>query len=222
MIRAENVTKIYKSGKLEHTALNAVSFSIATGTIGCIIGKSGSGKSTLLRQLGLIDTPTSGKIWIDDVDTSVLSEKDRSHMRLAQLGYIFQEYALIPEMTALENVLLPSIQLHGKPQTDKAKQLLAMVGLEKRIKHAPKELSGGEQQRVAIARAMINTPQIIFADEPTSSLDSLASIVTMHALTTLSQELGTTVVFVTHDPDQHGYAQQLLNIQDGTLVEVKV
>lgn len=221
MIKAESISKIYKAGKVDVTALSDVSFSIPTGSIACIIGKSGSGKSTLLRQLGLIDTPTSGTIWIDDVDTSKLSERERSSMRLSTIGYVFQEYALIPELTALENVMLPSMQL-GKPQKDRAKQLLAMVGLEKRMKHTPKALSGGEQQRVAIARALINSPKIIFADEPTSSLDSVSSIVTMHALTKLSKELGVTVVFVTHDPDQHGYAGLLLNLHDGHLTEVKV
>ena len=222
MIRAENISKLYRSGKLDVAAIRDVSLTIETGTISCIIGKSGSGKSTLLRQLGLIDTPTSGKLWIDDIDTAALKEYERSRLRLEMLGYVFQEYALIPELTALENVMLPSMQLTGKGQQERAKELLKTVGLEQRMKHTPKELSGGEQQRVSIARALINEPKIIFADEPTSSLDSVASIVTMHALTTLSKDHGVTVVFVTHDPDQHGYASQLLNLQDGKITEVKV
>ncbi len=222
MIVANGLTKIYHTGKTSVHALDDVSIKIESGKICCIIGKSGSGKSTLLRQLSLIDTPTSGHILIDGVDTSKLKERERSELRLSLLGYVFQEYSLLPELTAIENVILPALQKGKKGAKERAAQLLTLVGLEKRLKHTPRELSGGEQQRVAIARSFINEPKIIFADEPTANLDTVASLVTMHALTTMSKESGVTVVFVTHDPDQHGYASQLVNIRDGKLVEVHV
>ncbi len=224
MIVAQNIQKFYQLGTIQIRALDDVSFQIETGKVCCIMGKSGSGKSTLLRQLSLIDTPNSGSVTIDGVETAGLTEKQRSQMRLQSLGYVFQEYALIPELTAIENVGLPRMQLVGaRRQTrQRAAELLEMVGLADRLKHMPKELSGGEQQRVAIARALINEPSIIFADEPTANLDSISSIAIMYLLGKLNRELGVTVVFVSHDPDQHHYAQQILNLKDGKLIEVRV
>ncbi|OGO57704.1 MAG: ABC transporter, partial [Chloroflexi bacterium RBG_19FT_COMBO_47_15] len=167
MLKVRNLTKIYGLGEVQVRALDGVSFTVATGDMVCIMGKSGSGKSTLLRQLGLLDRPTSGEIILDDKVVTKLSDSARATLRLQYLGYVFQEYALLAELTAHENVYLPGMML-GEKGIDfrkRARELLELVGLGRRIHHYPKELSGGEQQRVAIARALINNPSVIFADE---------------------------------------------------------
>jgi putative ABC transport system ATP-binding protein len=183
------------------------------------MGKSGSGKSTLLRQLGLIDFPTSGSIMLEGIDVTRLAERKRSLLRLEHLGYVFQEYALIPELTALENVYLPAMMLgNHKDYKKRAYDVLELVGLEERTNHRPKELSGGEQQRVAIARALINDPKIIFADEPTANLDTVSAEKVMKTLVDLNDKLKVTVVFVSHDPDDKQYAKELVFLKDGKLV----
>jgi putative ABC transport system ATP-binding protein len=214
------VSKTYKLGAVTVPALKDISLQIDAGEMVCIMGKSGSGKSTLLRQLSLIDRPTSGEIRIDGQDVMRLSERGRSRMRLAKLGYVFQEYALIPELTAEENVYLPAMQLGvGKAAyRRKAAELLAQVGLGDRMRHRPKELSGGQQQRVAIARALVNAPAIVYADEPTANLDSISGRTVMETLTRLNRELGVTVVFVSHDPDDIEYAGRAIQLNDGRLV----
>lgn len=220
MITVSNLTKIYRLGNVEVRALVDVSLSLEDGDIVCVMGKSGSGKSTLLRQLGLIDRPTSGKILFDGQDVTRLSEGQRARMRLTYLGYIFQEFALLGELTAHENVYLPGMML-GDRRTDyrkRAAELLEMVGLGDRIKHRPKELSGGEQQRVAIARALINSPRALFADEPCANLDSISSEVVMQTLLRLNKELGVTILFVSHDPDDKKYARKLIFLKDGRQV----
>jgi putative ABC transport system ATP-binding protein len=220
MLTVNNLTKIYKMGNVEVKALVDVSLAIEEGDITCIMGKSGSGKSTLLRQLGLIDRPTSGQIILDGRDATKLSDGARSKLRLTYLGYIFQEFALISELTAHENVYLPGMMLGNKAvdYRNRAKELLEVVGLGKRIKHKPKELSGGEQQRVAIARALINNPRILFADEPCANLDSRSSELIMGTLVKLNKELGVTIVFVSHDPDDKAYASKLIFLKDGRQV----
>jgi putative ABC transport system ATP-binding protein len=221
MLTVKNLTKIYKLGKVEVNALVDVSLEVEAGDITCIMGKSGSGKSTLLRQLGLIDRPTSGQILFDGQDVTRLSDGDRSKMRLTYLGYIFQEFALLAELTAHENVYLPGMML-GNDAVDyknRAKELLKLVGLEERIEHKPKELSGGEQQRVAIARALINNPRILFADEPCANLDTMSSDQVMGTLVQLNIELGVTIVFVSHDSDDKKYANKLIFLRDGKQVE---
>jgi putative ABC transport system ATP-binding protein len=202
-------------------ALDDVSFTIADGDMVCIMGKSGSGKSTLLRQLGLLDRPSEGEIVLDGEVVTRLSDTARGMLRLQHLGYVFQEYALLAELTAHENVYLPGMML-GEKGIDfrkRAKELLELVGLEKRIRHYPKELSGGEQQRVAIARALINSPRIIFADEPCANLDTISSKKVMETLVNLNREMKVTVIFVSHDPDDKKYARGLIVLSDGKMVK---
>lgn len=213
------MSKTYRLGRVIVKALTDVTLTVLQGEMVCIMGKSGSGKSTLLRQLSLIDRPDEGLITIEDQEVTRLPEGERSHLRLAKLGYVFQEYALVPELTAEENVYLPGMML-GRPHTDyrrRAAQILALVGLGERTKHRPRELSGGEQQRVAIARALINEPSVIFADEPTANLDSISGRTVMETLMDLNRQLGVTIVFVSHDVDDRRYAGQVLFLRDGRL-----
>ncbi len=219
MLEVKNLSKIYGLGEVQVRALDGISFTIADGDMVCIMGKSGSGKSTLLRQLGLLDRPSEGEIIIDGEDVTRLSDTVRGVLRLQHLGYVFQEYALLAELTAHENVYLPGMML-GEKGTDfrkRAKELLELVGLGKRIRHYPKELSGGEQQRVAIARALINNPRIIFADEPCANLDTISSKKVMETLVSLNKEMKVTVIFVSHDPDDKKYARGLLVLSDGKM-----
>jgi len=220
MINVKNLTRIYKMGNVEVKALVDVSVGIETGDVTCIMGKSGSGKSTLLRQLGLIDRPTSGQILLEGKDVTRLSDGARSKLRLTYLGYIFQEFALLAEMTAHENVYLPGMMLGVKAADyrKRAEELLELVGLKERMHHKPKELSGGEQQRVAIARALINNPRVLFADEPCANLDTLSSERVMGTLVKLNKELGVTIVFVSHDPDDKKYANRFIFLKDGRQV----
>jgi putative ABC transport system ATP-binding protein len=189
----------------------------------CIMGKSGSGKSTLLHMLGLIDTPTSGTVYFKNKDVSKLSEARRSKIRLAQMGFVFQEYALLPELTALENVYLPASMLGkwSKEYEERAVTLLDSVGLLERMNHRPYQLSGGQQQRVSIARAMVNRPEVIFADEPTANLDSKSGLLVMQSLRWLNKQFGTTIIFVSHDEDDKKYADRVVYLKDGKLSESK-
>lgn len=224
MIRAERLTKTFLLGDVTVHALRGVSFEIPDGAFVGIMGKSGSGKSTLLRQLGLIDEPTSGEIFFDDKRTHELSERERSRFRLTHLGYIFQEYALIPELTALENVMLPAMMngVDSAASTARARELLETVNLADRMEHRPKELSGGQQQRVAIARSLINSPRVLFADEPTASLDSASSTVVMETFAKLNKTMKQTIVLVTHEPDDKKYMDRVLMMKDGSLVGGRV
>jgi putative ABC transport system ATP-binding protein len=185
-----------------------------------IMGRSGSGKSTLMRQMGLLDRPTSGKITLDDREVTGLPEGERAKLRLKALGYIFQEYALLGELTALQNVYLPGLMLSdaGKYR-ERAGQLLELVGLGARTTHYPRQLSGGEQQRVAIARALINSPRVLLADEPCANLDTVSSRMVMETLVRLNRELKVTIVFVSHDPDDRKYAERTIMLSDGKIVE---
>ncbi|MBM3173589.1 MAG: ABC transporter ATP-binding protein [Chloroflexi bacterium] len=221
MFDVRNLSKVYNMGNVPVKALDNVSFTIDTGDMACIMGKSGSGKSTLLRQLGLLDQPTSGEIYLDGQAVTKLAETARAALRLQHLGYVFQEYALLAELTALENVYLPGMMLGGK-DTDykkKGKELLNLVGLGHRMHHYPRELSGGEQQRVAIARALINNPQVIFADEPCANLDTISSKRVMETLVNLNRDVKVTVLFVSHDPDDKKYARSVIIMSDGKIVD---
>jgi putative ABC transport system ATP-binding protein len=220
MLKIQNLTKIYGTGIVQVKALNNVCFDVATGDIVCIMGKSGSGKSTLLRQLGLLDRPTHGEIILDGNAVTRLADGERATLRLQYLGYVFQEYALIMELTAHENVFLPGMMLGDKTVDfrKRSKELLEVVGLGDRIHHYPKELSGGEQQRVAIARALINSPKVIFADEPCANLDSISSKLVMDTLVNLNREMRLTIVFVSHDPDDKQYAGSVIYLRDGEIV----
>jgi putative ABC transport system ATP-binding protein len=216
-ISAESVSKAYRLGSVRVQALDAVSLAVVPGEMVCIMGKSGSGKSTLLRQLGLIDLPSDGRIHLEGREVTRLPESRRAALRLERLGYVFQEYALIASLTAEENVYLPAKML-GRRRREcrvRAAQLLEQVGLGDRMGHRPKELSGGEQQRVAIARALVNAPAILFADEPTANLDSISGRTVMETLTQLNRDLGVTVVFVSHDPDDRHWATRQITLRDG-------
>jgi len=217
MIKVENLKKIYP-GKVPTLALNGVSFDIPKGDFAAIMGRSGSGKSTLLHQLGLIDDPTGGKIIIDGVDVIDLPGAKKAEYRLRNFGYVFQEYALIAEMSALENVYLPALALEGNHDKERAEELLKVVGLSHRLNHYPSELSGGEQQRVAIARSLINNPKILFADEPTANLDTASAKMILELFQKLNRERGQTIVMVTHEPDDKKYVSRVIWLKDG-LVE---
>ncbi len=219
IICAERITKIYKSGDVDFKALNNVSLDIHSGDFMMITGRNGSGKSTLLHQLALLDNPNSGEIYIESEKTTHLSEKKRMQFRLKKLGYIFQEYALIAELTALENVMLPAMMLESSGVAKKkAISLLTKIGLKGKIKRLPSQLSGGEQQKVAIARALINHPKIIFADEPTANLDSIASKDVLDIFKMLNEKEGITIVMITHEHEELLYANRIIKLSDGVLI----
>lgn len=221
MIKVQKLTKIYHMGSVKVKALDGVSFNVVSGDMLAIMGKSGSGKSTLLRQMGLLDLPTRGRIFLGQYDVTRFSEGQRARLRLRYLGYVFQEYALLGELTAHQNVYLPGMMLgrKGRDYKEHAVELLKLVGLGKRINHYPKELSGGEQQRVAIARALINNPKVLLADEPCANLDTISSGVVMDTLVRLNQNMKVTVVFVSHDPGDRQYARHVLTLGDGKIIE---
>jgi putative ABC transport system ATP-binding protein len=220
LFEIKELAKIYDLGTVKVRALDGVSFTIPIGEMVCIMGKSGSGKSTLLRQLGLLDRPTSGEIIFEGKVVTRMSDMSRALLRLNYLGYVFQEYALLAELTAQENVYLPGMMLgaRGINFRKRAEELLDLVGLGERLRHYPKELSGGEQQRVAIARALINSPRVIFADEPCANLDTISSKQVMETLVTLNREMKVTILFVSHDPDDKKYAQDIIVLSDGKIM----
>jgi putative ABC transport system ATP-binding protein len=220
LFKIDQLTKIYNPNTTKVKALDQVSFSVIDGDMLIIMGRSGSGKSTLLRIMGLLDYPTSGDIYLEDKKVTRLSEWKRANLRLERIGYVFQEYALLGELTALQNVYLPGMMLgsRGGNYKEKARGLLDMVGLGHRMNHFPKELSGGEQQRVAIARALINSPNCLLADEPCANLDTLSSRVVMETIVKLNRDMKVTVVFVSHDPDDSKYALNVITLSDGRIV----
>jgi putative ABC transport system ATP-binding protein len=220
-LEIKGLSRIYSMGDVKVKALKNVSFEIARGEFVAIMGKSGSGKSTLLHQLGLLDTPTSGQIIFNGKNLLELSESYKARFRLSKFGYVFQEYALLPELNALENVYLPAIAL-GRNEDDYIKagtEILEQVGLGARIHHRPRELSGGEQQRIAIARALINKPEMLFADEPTANLDSASSKQVIELFRKLNRETGLTILMVTHEPDDMNYVGRVIWLKDGELAE---
>lgn len=220
IISVKNISKSYGKGDTIVTALNNISLDIKGGEFVMITGRNGSGKSTLLHQLGLLDQPDLGKIFIDTRDVTTLNENDRNDMRLRSLGYIFQEYALIVELTALENVMLPAMVIGASRQAkNKAKELLSIVGLEKKHHRLPSQLSGGEQQKVAIARSLINNPKIIFADEPTANLDTKASKDVLEIFKKLNQNENRTIVMVTHETEELAYSSQVITLADGRILK---
>ncbi len=218
-----DLCRIYVMGEIRVKALSNVSFDISAqpAEFVAIMGKSGSGKSTLLHQLGLLDTPTSGEIIIGGKNVLDLSESQKARFRLERFGYVFQEYALLPELTALENVYLPAMALGRKKgeYTRAASEVLDQVGLGERLHHRPREMSGGEQQRVAIARALINKPDILFADEPAANLDSVSSKQVLELFRKLNREFGLTILMVTHEPDDKKYVDRVIWLKDGEIAE---
>ncbi|WP_044243603.1 ABC transporter ATP-binding protein [Chondromyces apiculatus] len=217
-IVVEDLTKVYRMGDVEVKALRGVSLTIEAGSFTAIMGASGSGKSTLMNILGCLDRPTSGRYLLDGRDVSRLDVNDLAEMRNRSLGFVFQNFSLLPRTSALENVELPLIYggAPAKQRHEKAMHALGRVGLGGRADHKPNQLSGGQQQRVAIARALVNSPRILLADEPTGALDSRTSIEIM----ALIQELGVsgiTVILVTHEPDIAAYASRLVVVKDGLI-----
>jgi ABC-type lipoprotein export system ATPase subunit len=218
-IKTIDLTKTYRLGPSEITAVNKVNFEVNEARFIAIVGPSGSGKSTLLNLVGLNDYPTSGKIFIDDADASLLSSSKRRKIRLFRMGFVFQTFNLLPTLTALENVELP-MSLADKPQKEqreKALRLLETVGLGKRLFHRPKELSMGEMQRVAIARALANNPEIIIADEPTGELDSKTAKEIIALLFDINRKEKTAVIVATHDEKIVDVVDTIYTIQDGWL-----
>ena len=224
MLVVKNVTKQFKQGDDTVTALNKLSFTVNDGEFVSIVGKSGAGKSTLLGVLGALDTPTSGSIEIGDTDIAKLSDHKLISYRNTSIGFVFQNYNLIPNLTAVENVMLPMEFAHVPPKErrDRALQLLKEVGIvDGREERKPGKLSGGEQQRVSIARALANQPKLILADEPTGNLDSENGKMIFDLLHTLSRSENTTVVVVTHDLDIAGKTDRTFTLSDGKLVSKK-
>lgn len=219
MLRVENISKIYKVGDEETRALDGVSLEINKGSFIAITGRSGSGKSTLLYQLSLLDRPTSGEIYFEDILMNKLNDKQQAQLRLEKLGYIFQDYALVPSLTAEENVAFPIMML-GNSFSDArkiAQNSLASVGLEHRFHNLPSQLSGGEQQRVSIARAIAHKPQLIFADEPTANLDSKNAKNILDIFKELHKN-GLTIIMITHEKGFTRGATMVLEMLDGKLI----
>ncbi len=219
-IRMDDLTKVYEVGETKIRALNGIDLEIVRGQFVSIMGPSGSGKSTLLNVIGCIDTPTSGSLRIMDQEVSRLKDKDLTAIRLSTIGFIFQQFYLIPTLNAIENVELPMKEARI-PRDDRhrrATQLLDMVGLTNRISHLPNQLSGGEQQRVAIARALANEPDILLADEPTGEVDSQTSDSILSILEDLNRDRGLTMVVVSHDPNVANRAPRRLGMVDGKIV----
>jgi len=219
MIIVKNLVKKFTNGETTLVANNNLSFEVQTGEFLSIIGRSGSGKSTLLYQLGLLDHPTSGEILIDNVNVTNLYADKRTEYRLNNLGYVFQDYALLPTLTALENVSVPLL-MRGFSISEayrKGKRALDKVGLSKKYDNLPSMLSGGEQQRVSIARAIVNEPKILFADEPTANLDSETSKLVFHSFTELNQN-GQTIIMVTHEKEFAAIGDRTLELKDGNIV----
>lgn len=222
MIQAKNIVKTYISGEIETHVLKGVDLNIDSGEFVAIIGPSGAGKSTLMYQLSLLDHPTTGSIFIDGQETTSLDSDARTTFRLNSLGYVFQDYALLPELTAEENVMTPLLMqgLDPKVAKEKANETLKKVGLEGKGQNLPSQLSGGQQQRVSIARAIAHEPKILFADEPTANLDTTTSKEVLKAFLDLNA-LGQTIVMVTHEEEFAKMAQRIVELKDGSIVSDK-
>ena len=219
MIRTEHLTKIYRMGDTEVYALNDVNLEIEEGEFVAVIGPSGSGKSTLLNMIGCLDKPTSGSVYIDNVNTATLSENQLAEIRRKKIGFIFQQFNLVHTLDAVENVALPLFfsGIRRDLRLKKAEELLARVGLGNRARHKPAELSGGQQQRVAIARALSNDPEVVIADEPTGNVDTETGNTIMDILHGLNKE-GRTIIVVTHDPEIAARATRTQRMRDGKLL----
>ncbi len=221
IIKLENVWRTYQLGKTEVHALRGLSLEIFPGSFVTIMGSSGSGKSTLLNMIGCLDFPTRGKVYLKGKNISEMPENQLSQFRGKTLGFVFQDFNLLPNLTAAENVMLPMI-FQGVSLIErkkKAENLLERIGLKQRMSHQPSELSGGERQRVALARAFANDPEVIIADEPTGNLDSVTGKMIMENLKDFHKKEGKTMVIVTHDPKIAEYAEKIVNIKDGQIVK---
>jgi len=218
MLSCHNLTQTYLSGGRQLTVLNDITFSLESGGFLAIVGPSGSGKTTLLGLLAGLDRPTRGQVILDGHDLGTLTEDQRARLRAAKVGFVFQSFQLIPTLTARENVQVP-LELRGEPAEARANELLERVGLGERGHHYPAQLSGGEQQRVALARAFSTRPRILFADEPTGNLDARTGATVIGLMRDLNEELGTTLVLVTHDLTLASLARRTIRLADGQVVE---
>ncbi len=219
MIETKKLRKTYHDGRNENTVLKDVDLFIEEGEFAAIMGPSGAGKSTLLYQLGLLDHPTKGEILIGHINTERLSQKERTNFRLHNLGFVFQDYALVPELTATENVFL-TLLMQGMDKSSaraQAQKILDQLGLGDRLNNLPPQLSGGEQQRVSVARAIAHSPKILYADEPTASLDTERSLELMKVFEELNAN-GQTIIMVTHEPEFADFARRIVSLRDGNLI----
>lgn len=219
IIQLKNIKKTYKIDKLEVLALRNINLEVKAGEFLAIMGPSGSGKSTLMNIIGLLDRPTSGGYLLKGKDVSIKSGWERARIRNQEIGFVFQNFNLLPRQSALNNVILPMVyaKVPPKERKEKAEQILKQIGLEKRLKHKPNELSGGEKQRVAIARALVNEPSIILADEPTGNLDSKSGQEIMEIFKKLNKQ-GKTIIVVTHEKTIADYTKQTIKLLDGEIV----
>ena len=221
VIKLESVWKTYRMGEIEVNALRGVSLAINQGDFVAITGSSGSGKSTMMNIVGCLDLPTKGAVYLDNDDISKLEESNLSQIRAKKIGFIFQQFHLIPTLTAVENVMLPLEfqDISSDVARKKAEAILNIVGLGDRAGHLPSQLSGGQQQRVAIARSLANNPDVILADEPTGNLDSIAGANVMDMLQNLWKKEGKTIIMVTHDLKLAGHAKRIVQLKDGQILK---
>lgn len=220
LLEVQSVSKTYGSGETSVHALKNVSFSVQKGEYVAIIGESGSGKSTLLNMIGALDTPTSGKVWIDGRDIFAMEEKKLTVFRRRNIGFIFQAFNLIPELTVEQNMIFPVLLDYQKPDKRYLEELLAVLNLKERRNHLPGQLSGGQQQRVAIGRALITRPSLILADEPTGNLDSRNSSEVIALLKKASRRFAQTIVMITHNRSIAQTADRVLQVSDGVLTDL--
>jgi putative ABC transport system ATP-binding protein len=218
LIQIESVTKVYGSGDAAVAALRDFSLSVAPGESVAVMGPSGSGKSTLMNILGCLDTPTSGRYWFAGQDVSRLNETQLAHVRNRRIGFVFQQFQLLPKLSAWRNVELPLLYRNVRDRRSLALQALDQVGLSNRVDHRPNQLSGGQQQRVAIARALVTDPDLILADEPTGNLDTASSRDVLAVLRELNEQ-GRTIIVITHDPEVAPVAKRTVHMRDGRMVD---
>jgi putative ABC transport system ATP-binding protein len=219
IIQAENLSKIYRVGKVEVAALQGVSFAVEPGEFVSIVGPSGSGKSTLFYLLGGMAQASSGRVIIGGADFSAMSDAQRTEMRKRKIGFVFQKFNLLPTLNARDNITIAH-EIAGKNGLDKSyfQRVVSLLGIEDRLDHRPSELSGGQQQRVALARALVNQPAIILADEPTGNLDSKNSEIVLSMLRQSNKEFGQTVLMITHNPEAASYGDRIIHMRDGQIV----
>ena len=217
MLRCESLSRTFLSGGHELPVLKSITLDVPDGSFVAILGPSGSGKSTLLGLLAGLDRPTTGRVWLDNVELGSLSEDERARLRGQKVGFVFQSFQLIPTLTARENIQVP-LELRGLEAQKRADELLGRVGLAGRGHHYPAQLSGGEQQRVALARAFSHRPRVLFADEPTGNLDAATGARVIELMSELNREVGTTLVLVTHDQSLAARAGRIVRLHDGALL----
>jgi len=220
VVKIENITRVYKVGQVETNALRGVNLTIENGEFTALVGPSGSGKTTLLQMVGCLDQPTTGRVFVDGKNVTTLNRNQRADMRKGHIGFIFQFFALIPTLSAYENIEMPLL-LNGVSPTERktrVNELLKAIDLSDRANNRPDQMSGGQQQRVAIARALATKPALILADEPTANLDTANGEQVMEIMTRLNKETGVTFVFATHDPRVIKYARRVVTLRDGLIV----